>query len=93
MTLRLTTPATLLLERCNSLTRMRKRTTAKQEPKAVISPLIIGIVVAMAILGVGGLIVLGNQANRETGTIDLSQFPAQGDPDAPVTMVDYSDYG
>jgi hypothetical protein len=41
---------------------------------------------------VGGLIVLGN-SGRATEPVDLSQFPTKGDANAPVTMVDFSDYG
>ncbi len=53
----------------------------------------IGLVAAAAILIVGGLIWLGNSNQPETVSVDLSQFPTKGSPDAPVTMVDYSDYG
>jgi hypothetical protein len=49
-------------------------------------------VAAVAILIVGGLIVLGNQ-DRTTASIDLAQFPSQGNANAPVTMIDFSDYG
>ncbi|HXW00514.1 MAG TPA: hypothetical protein VEC93_19005 [Anaerolineae bacterium] len=70
----------------------RRTTTAKPASKPVVSPLIIGLVAAVAILIVGGLIVLGNQ-NRTTDSIDLSQFPSQGNANAPVTMIDFSDYG
>jgi hypothetical protein len=49
-------------------------------------------VAAVAILIVGGLIVLGNQ-NRTTASMDLSQFPSQGNATASVTMIDFSDYG
>ena len=52
----------------------------------------IGIVAAIAILLVGGLIVLGN-SGRATETVDLSQFPTKGNANAPVTMIDFSDYG
>jgi hypothetical protein len=53
----------------------------------------IGLVAAAAILIVGGLIALGYMGNQPTGAVDLSMFPTKGDPAAPVTMVEYSDYG
>jgi hypothetical protein len=54
----------------------------------------IGIVVVGALLIVIGLIMLGNQQPREAaGPADVSQFPALGAEIAPVTMVEYSDYG
>ncbi|HXV43476.1 MAG TPA: hypothetical protein VEC96_10480 [Anaerolineae bacterium] len=70
----------------------RRTTTAKPASKPVVSPLIIGLVAAVAILIVGGLIVLGNQ-DRTTASIDLSQFPTKGNATASVTMIDFSDYG
>jgi|GEM_PF-5334432 len=53
----------------------------------------IGIVVAAAVLIVGGLIALGNMGNQPTANVDLSMFPTKGNPEAAVTMVEYSDYG
>jgi hypothetical protein len=53
----------------------------------------IGIVAAAAILIVGGLIILGNMGTQVTGEIDLDAFPTAGNANAPVTMIEYSDYG
>lgn len=89
------------------MNKTRKRTTAaKPASKSVVSPLMIGVVVAIAILVVGGLIGLGNFNNRParavdlnqfpamgpTNAVDLDQFPAIGPANAPVTIVEYSDY-
>ncbi|MCK6627637.1 MAG: hypothetical protein L6R45_20955 [Anaerolineae bacterium] len=65
----------------------------KPTGSATISPLMIGIVVAAAVLIVGGLIALGNMGNQPTANVDLSMFPTKGNPEAAVTMVEYSDYG
>ena len=54
----------------------------------------IGVVTVAAILMVVGLIILGNQSSSGSGEpVDVSQFPTLGDANAPVTMVEYSDYG
>lgn len=53
----------------------------------------IGLVAGAAILIVGGLIALGFMSNRVTGSVDLSAFPSKGKATAPVTMIEYSDYG
>ena len=53
----------------------------------------IGAVVAAALLVVGGLILLGNQTRSAAGPIDESQFPTMGEANAPVTIIEYSDYG
>jgi protein-disulfide isomerase len=71
------------------LAKTRKRIKTKKQSQATISPVLIGIVVVASILVVVGLILLGNQ----TTSVDLSQFPTRGDANAPVTMVEYSDYG
>jgi protein-disulfide isomerase len=52
----------------------------------------IGVVAVAAILIVGGLILLGNQSQAGQ-PVDTSQFPALGDPNAPVTITEFSDYG
>jgi len=67
-----------------------KRRAAPQQSKPVISPMMIGIVVVAAILIVGGIILLSNQG---TPTVEVSGFPTVGDPNAPVTITDYSDFG
>jgi hypothetical protein len=53
------------------------------------------VVVVGAVLLVGGLILLGNQSRNisTAGSVDLDEFPALGDLAAPVTMIEYSDYG
>lgn len=85
-----------MLKRSEQLakTQKRARAGAKTRRKSTVSPLMIGIVVIGAILVVGGLILLGNQSGTGTGApIDISQFPALGEVNAPVTMVEFSDYG
>ena len=74
------------------MTKARKhtRTRAKSQQKSVISPLL--IVTAAAILVVAGLIILGNQSAAGE-PVDTSQFPTLGDANAPVTLIEYSDYG
>jgi protein-disulfide isomerase len=55
--------------------------------------MIVGVGVA-AVLLVVGLIVLGNQSNQTSiAPVDTSQFPTVGEATAPVTIVEYSDYG
>ncbi len=78
----------------NEVTKARKRTRtpAKPQQKSVISPLLIGVVAAAAILVVAGLIILGNQSTAGE-PVDISQFPTLGDANAPVTLIEYSDYG
>jgi len=69
---------------------------SKESEKSGISPIVIGVVVVAALLVVGGLVLLGNQGSSSSGSteaVDLSGFPAMGNEDAKVTMVDYSDYG
>ena len=70
--------------------RTRTRTT-KSGP--VVSPVLIGIIGLAAILIVVGLIFLGNQSSDLAGPVDTSAFPAVGSPEAPVTMIEYGDYG
>ncbi len=76
---------------------MTKRRTQKRkaEDKPIVSPkVIIGVVVA-ALLVVGGLILLGTNQNNNTAAqpANLADFPSKGDDNAPVTMVEYSDFG
>lgn len=67
---------------------------SKPEQKSSISPLMIVGVAVAAVLLVVGLIVLGNQsAQSSTEPVDISQFPTLGEADAPVTLLEYSDYG
>jgi hypothetical protein len=53
-------------------------------------------VVVAAIILVGGLILLGNQSRSgtvERTQFDFSQFPTKGNNEAPVTFIDFSNYG
>jgi hypothetical protein len=52
----------------------------------------IGVVAVAAILVVVGLVILGNQSTSAE-PLEVSPFPTLGDADAPVTMIEYSDYG
>ncbi len=52
----------------------------------------IGAVAVAAILVVAGLVLLSNRSTR-VEPVDVSQFPTLGDANAPVTMIEYSDYG
>jgi hypothetical protein len=70
----------------------RRRTKASRKRKQTISPLMIGLVSLVAIVVVGGLSWAGESLNSG-GSLDIDQFPAKGDPAAPVTLVEYSDYG
>ena len=70
------------------MTKVKKRTT--QPSKAGISPTLIILVVVAAVLVVGGFIFLNNQS---TTAEDLSRFPAVGAENAPVVLLEYSDYG
>ena len=77
------------------MTKSRKRTkplAAKTQQKSAISPVIIGVVAVAAILVVVGLVLLSNQS-RAVEPVEVGQFPTLGDANAPVTMIEYSDYG
>jgi protein-disulfide isomerase len=76
------------------MSKQKNQRKSKAQQKTSISPLmIVGVAVAATLLVVG-LIVLGNQsAQSSSEPVDLSQFPTLGDPDAPVTLLEYSDYG
>jgi hypothetical protein len=67
----------------------KKRVKTKQQSKSAISPTLIILVIVAAILIVGGLIILSNQSVD----VDISQYPVKGDANAPVTIIEYSDYG
>ena len=72
------------------MTKSRKQTKTQQ--KSAISPILIGVVAVAAILVVVGLVMLSNQS-RTAEPVDVSQYPTLGDANAPVTMIEYSDYG
>lgn len=74
------------------MAKTRRRPATQTKSKSPISPVLIGIVVLAAVLVVGGLIMMGYQ--RPVGQpVEVSEFPALGDPEAPVTITEYSDYG
>lgn len=73
--------------------RKRAPKRAPVQQKSAISPLVIGAVAAAAVLLVVGLIWLGNQGSQASAPVDVSDFPALGDPEASVTLTEYSDYG
>ena len=75
------------------MAKIKKRIKRKPRAQKIISPVMIGIVVVAAIALVAGLIIVGNQAGGGVGPVDLSQFPAKGDDNAPVTIIEFSDYG
>jgi protein-disulfide isomerase len=76
------------------MSKRKSQKRSKPQQKSAISPImIVGVAVAATLLVVG-LIVLGNQtAQSSSEPIDVSQFPTLGAPDAPVTLVEFSDYG
>ena len=77
------------------MTKSRKRTKirpAKGQQKSAISPVMIAGVAVAAILVVVGLVLLSNRSTSAE-PVDVSQYPTLGDPNAPVTMIEYSDYG
>ena len=53
--------------------------------------MIAGVAVA-AILVVVGLVLISNQSTSAE-PVDVSRYPTLGDANAPVTMIEYSDYG
>ncbi len=75
------------------MAKVRKRTRTKKDERPLVSPMIIVVIVAAALLVVGGLILLGTQGTDTGEPADVSQFPAKGDPEAPVTIIEFSDYG
>jgi protein-disulfide isomerase len=77
----------------NILAKTRRRPATQTKSKSPISPVLIGVVVVAAVLVVSGLIVLGNQRQAVGQPVEASEFPTLGDPSAPVTIVEYSDYG
>ncbi len=70
-----------------------KRVKSRKQVQKTISPVMIGLVAVAAIALVAGLILLGNQSRSGAGPIDFSQFPTKGDEAAPVTIIEFSDYG
>ena len=69
----------------------KAKKSTKQQSKAGISPTLIILVIVAAVLVVGGLILLNNQST--TTEVDVSGFPHLGDENAPVVMIEYSDFG
>lgn len=75
------------------MAKTKRRIKPKKQQKQTISPIVIGIVTAVVIVVVGGFILLSNGAPGTVAPPDISQFPTLGEPNAPVTIVEYSDYG
>lgn len=76
-----------------SKNRKRTRTSSKaQEKPAVSTPMVIGMAVA-ALLIVVGLVLLGNWSQGSADPVDISTLATLGDSNAPVTMIEYSDFG
>lgn len=76
----------------------RRSTSSQAEPKPVISPQMIAIIAAVALILTGGLLVLGNwdsltDTTPTANNIEVDNLPFLGDANAPVTLVDFSDYG
>jgi protein-disulfide isomerase len=72
----------------------RSSSPTQRKQKAALSPLIIGSVVVAAVLIVAGLVLLGNRQERNLRSpLDATQFPAKGSAEAPVTIVEFSDFG
>ena len=71
----------------------KKRVKPTKSSKQTISPVLIGIVSIASILLVAGLIILGNQTQSAGEAVDVSQFPSMGNANAPVTIIEFSDYG
>ena len=69
----------------------KTRKNTKRQSKSGISPTLIIVVIVAAILVVGGLIMLNNQS--ATAEVDIGRFPYLGEDNAPVVMLEYSDYG
>jgi hypothetical protein len=76
------------------LAKTKGRINTKTTSKPALSPLIIGVVVIVSILLVAGLILLGTtQSSAVNAPADISQFPAKGSIDAPITLIEFLDYG
>ncbi|MDM8529912.1 hypothetical protein QUF63_01975 [Anaerolineales bacterium HSG25] len=75
---------------------MSKSKRAETVAKPTVSPiLILGIAAIIAVL-LGAVLIFWDTANPQptsrTST-DETEFPTKGDPDAPVTITEFSDYG
>jgi len=75
------------------LAKTKKRALPTKSSKQTISPVLIGIVSIASILLVAGLIILGNQTQSAGEAVDVSRFPSMGNANAPVTIIEFSDYG
>lgn len=73
--------------------RTRARTSTKaQQQSGVSTTMIIGVAVA-AVLIVVGLVLLGNWTQGKADPVDISSLATMGDANAPVTIIEYSDFG
>lgn len=70
--------------------KVNRQPVKKPAQKFAITPLTIGLVVLAAIVIVGGLIFFSNMGKQGA---ELDRYPTKGSAAAPVTMIEYSDYG
>ena len=76
------------------MTKKRKRRVNQRKQTTPISPVMLVSIAVAAVLIVVGLVMLGNRQERNlSAPVDVSQFPAIGPADAPVTVIEYSDFG
>jgi len=76
------------------MTKKRVPTRVERKQKSAVSPMMIAGVAVIAVLLVVGLIWLGNrQESNLSATVDIGDFPTEGVATAPVTIVEYSDFG
>ncbi|MDM8527958.1 hypothetical protein QUF58_07045 [Anaerolineales bacterium HSG24] len=75
----------------------RQTLTAKTAAKPTISPILILGIVAILVTFIGAALIFWDSGvPQSTGVriaIDDTEFPSKGNPDALVTMVEFSDYG
>jgi protein-disulfide isomerase len=80
------------------MSKSRRAENTQQEAKPVVSiPLIIGAV-AVVVLVIAAVLIFTQGDKKpvsitESIQVDKTEFPVKGDPNAPVTLVDFSDYG
>jgi protein-disulfide isomerase len=72
-----------------------QRRQAPESPSSRTPILIIGgIIAAIVILGLAAYLILGQGATAQNSEpLDVSGLPFKGDANAPVTMIEFSDYG
>jgi hypothetical protein len=89
-----------LIKKVQNVAKSKRRavTASQTSSKSTLSPLLIGGVVVAVIILVAGLILLGNQGSESQpgeslAQVDFSNFPSKGSEEAPVTFIDFSNYG